>query len=656
VADSGSIEAGKAFVRIFTKDADARKGLQKFQATFRAWGAGLRSIGTKVFAAGQGLAAPLTAAAGVFAVMGDELAKASTRTGIAVEELSRLKYAADQSGTSLEGLEKGLKKMSQNLVAAATGGKEMSDTFKELGLNAEEMTKLKPDEQFVTIAEAISKVQNPTQRAAMAMKVFGKAGMELLPLMNDGAGGINELIKKCDELGLTMSTEDARAAEEFGDRLSDMWAVAKRIAFTLGGAVAPVLRSVALQLAHAGKFAKDFIEAHKGIVIAVGAVGAIITTVGAVIYGLGAAFSFVAGAVGIVLTAMSAVGSVIAAVGAAIASPLGLIVAGAAAATYAILKFTDVSSAVADFMSATFGDMKDDALTAFGGIRDALKAGDWALAAQIAGDLIHIAWVKAVGALKSLWNSVKFYANDIWLSIGDALLKATWTATEGFLKIWATTMHAWRSLVNTTADVIQDTFLATAKSESAGNMKRIDDAEKSGGITHEQAETQRSNERKFVSGYDDKIRQQRDQQNDSAFDKRMSDIKREYDEKRAMLDKLRQAEDQGAADGAQAEEAKLKAEVDALETKLKQQLAGHSWQAFGEAKAAAPELPKAPDFAAGLQNAGPKMQSSGTFSGAALFGLAGSGAAEETARNTKRIAELIAKNKGVVNDYHTTFA
>src|SRR6185295_15213957 len=109
----------------------------------------LRSIGSKMFAAGLGLAAPLGAAAKLFADMGDELAKASTRTGIGVEELSRLKYAADQSGTSLEGLEKGIKKLSQNLVTANTGGKEMADTFKELGLNAEELTKLKPDEQFV---------------------------------------------------------------------------------------------------------------------------------------------------------------------------------------------------------------------------------------------------------------------------------------------------------------------------------------------------------------------------------------------------------------------------------------------------------------------------------------------------------------------------
>jgi hypothetical protein len=86
--------------------------LKRVAARFKAIGAAITSIGIKTLAAGGTLTAPFIAATKIFADMGDEINKASQRTGIAVEELSALKYAADQSGSSLGDLEVSLKKMS----------------------------------------------------------------------------------------------------------------------------------------------------------------------------------------------------------------------------------------------------------------------------------------------------------------------------------------------------------------------------------------------------------------------------------------------------------------------------------------------------------------------------------------------------------------
>ena len=77
------------------------------------------------------------------------------------------------------------------------------------------------------------------------MELFGKSGTKLLPLMAGGADGIEELQEQARRLGLTMSSEDAQAAESFGDTLSALWKVLKMGVFTIGSALAPALSDLA---------------------------------------------------------------------------------------------------------------------------------------------------------------------------------------------------------------------------------------------------------------------------------------------------------------------------------------------------------------------------------------------------------------------------
>ena len=103
------------------------------------------------------------------------------------------------------------------------------------------VTSLSPDQQFKLIADRLSRIEDPTLKAAMAMKVFGKSGTQLLPLMAGGAKGIEELQQRARELGLTISKEDADAATLFGDTLDDLWKSIKAGVFAIGAALAPML-------------------------------------------------------------------------------------------------------------------------------------------------------------------------------------------------------------------------------------------------------------------------------------------------------------------------------------------------------------------------------------------------------------------------------
>ena len=64
----------------------------------------------------------------------DNISKASARFGIAGEELERLAYAGELSDVSLDTLGTSVKKLSVNLVEAATGSKEQAQLFKAMGV------------------------------------------------------------------------------------------------------------------------------------------------------------------------------------------------------------------------------------------------------------------------------------------------------------------------------------------------------------------------------------------------------------------------------------------------------------------------------------------------------------------------------------------
>jgi len=137
---------------------------------------------TKMMGLGAVVAAPMVAASKVFSDMGDSIAKMSARTGIGVESLSELGYAAEMSGTSMESFEKSVRTMQKTLVAAAGGSAAAVGALRKLGLTAADLDGLSPEQQFKLIADQLSKIEDPAARAVVAMDIFGKSGAELLPI------------------------------------------------------------------------------------------------------------------------------------------------------------------------------------------------------------------------------------------------------------------------------------------------------------------------------------------------------------------------------------------------------------------------------------------------------------------------------------------
>ncbi len=185
------------------------------------------------------LAAPILAAFGVGAIIAftksiidssDNMIKFSQRVGIGVEELSALSFVMDRSGGSMSELQTSLQFLSRNISDASKGIGEAKDAFKEMGLNIDRL-RLKPlNEQFFIILEALSRVENQTDKVNIAMKIFGRSGGSTLQIIADGFEGAEKLQKDFLKTGRALTKEQAESFAKFKDAITDLSFAFKNLA------------------------------------------------------------------------------------------------------------------------------------------------------------------------------------------------------------------------------------------------------------------------------------------------------------------------------------------------------------------------------------------------------------------------------------------
>lgn len=235
---------------------DSDKALGKTQASF----------GTAVKAAAAFAGAAAAAGAAVFAMVqsvaksADELGKLSQKVGISVESLSALKFAAQISDLSLEQLGLGLRQLSKNMQEAQMGTGDAAVAFRALKVQVEETRgKLRPTEEvLLQLADRFSKMEDGAGKTALAMRLFGKSGADLIPLLNQGRSGIEALRKEAERLGIVISTETARQAEEFNDNMKRLEASSQALAIQLAGPLVKALGEAAGAMVEARKRGEGF--------------------------------------------------------------------------------------------------------------------------------------------------------------------------------------------------------------------------------------------------------------------------------------------------------------------------------------------------------------------------------------------------------------
>jgi hypothetical protein len=214
-------------------------------------------------AAIAGLSAGVGLASKKFAEYGDEIAKASRRTGIGVEALSELDFVMTQNGASLQQFEVAIKTMQKGLYDWSNNTGEAKDVLAELGLTLEDLRGIGTENQFLKITDALSRVSDDSDRAAMALKIFGRSGSSLIPTINSGADGIEKLRKEARDLGITLSKDDAEAAERLTDTFDKMGRMMQALFNKVGSALEPVFNKLAKVLESAAGAVGDFFKQNK---------------------------------------------------------------------------------------------------------------------------------------------------------------------------------------------------------------------------------------------------------------------------------------------------------------------------------------------------------------------------------------------------------
>jgi phage-related protein len=455
------VRAGKAFVEITLRD-HLQAGLNRAAARLRAFASVTSSIGAGLTGASAAILGPLAAAVKQFSDTGDAVEKMAARTGLSAEAVSELGHAANLSGTDIGTLETGIRRMQQTVADAAGGLGTAQDALAAVGLSAADLTGLSPDQQLAAIADRMAAIEDPALRTAIAMDIFGRSGTQLLPMMADGAAGLQAMRDQARALGLTISTDTASSAAKLNDALGTMWSSIKALTLNIGAALAPVVTEAANRITAVVASVTKFIQKNKQLVVTIAGVGAAIGLAGGALLAIGGtaavaafALSGLASIVGVIGTVMSGIGAVIG----ALFTPIGLIVAGVMAAAGAWLYFSGVGGEAIRWLQTRFGQLVAFVRKVAGGIGDALMAGDLQLATRILWAAVKVAFFRGVEEVASLWQRIKASAQQAWDGVRSAASQAA---------SWL--QRTWASLRETAIEVWQ-TVLARARTVFAGVVR-----------------------------------------------------------------------------------------------------------------------------------------------------------------------------------------
>jgi hypothetical protein len=237
-----------------------------FKANIVAFASDIRKISDISFSSAKNIAKSFEVMAGVavaaFAAIktatyamavetagyGDELAKASQKTGISVSDLSALRLAADQSNISFESLVKGLGIFSKNLAGLQSTTSKSAVAMRALfGDDYQSKIRdasgnLKPlYELLLMVSDRFRTTKDGVEKAAIAIAAFSKGGLQYIPLLNSN---VRELEAEFKRLGLTWSLEDALAAQTLHEQMKLLAAQLQGVEFQIGKALIPTLIAV----------------------------------------------------------------------------------------------------------------------------------------------------------------------------------------------------------------------------------------------------------------------------------------------------------------------------------------------------------------------------------------------------------------------------
>ncbi len=202
------------------------------------------------------------------AAYADTVLTESTVTGIATDKLQEYMYAAELVDVSTETLTKSMAKQIKSMKAVQDGTKLSVEAYDKLGVSVTNADGSLRDSDTVywEVIDALGKIENETERDALAMQILGKSAQELNPLIEQGAARMNELGEQAQAAGYVMSDDMLNAYGALDDQLQYLSVGATAAKNALGTVLLPVLTDLATEgNALLGEFTNGILDANGDI-------------------------------------------------------------------------------------------------------------------------------------------------------------------------------------------------------------------------------------------------------------------------------------------------------------------------------------------------------------------------------------------------------
>lgn len=235
-----------------TQAASASGDLKALEAQGGKTESSMAGLGKAATVAGAAIAAAAAATVGMVAASvqaADAAGEAAQAAGLSTEEFTRLKYAMQFDG-SPENLGQSMKFLNKSIADAAIGAGNNAEMFAAMGVSIKNQdgTLKSSHDIMLQVADRFAGMEDGAQKAALAQEIFGKAGADMIPFLNNGAAGIAKLESESDKLGITINGKTSTAAGHLSDTFSRMKSVGEGMSNQIMVAMLPSLTALGDEL------------------------------------------------------------------------------------------------------------------------------------------------------------------------------------------------------------------------------------------------------------------------------------------------------------------------------------------------------------------------------------------------------------------------
>ena len=303
------IETERDLKKLKEQYLESTPALQKFAAESK----NVAEKTKMVSAAAGGLGLAMIGNAYKSAQAADELNTLSRNLGISVEELQKMQYASDLVDVSVDQMAGSMSKLTKQMGSNST-------VFEKLGINIYNADGSMRDatEVWYESLDALSKVENETERDQLAMELFGKSAMDLSGIIDDGGAGLKAYGEEAEAAGLILSQDAVDGANRFNDAVDKLRATAgasfMELGATLAETLAPALEKIVEEVSKVLQWFSDLDGETQTVILTVLALVASISPLAAafsnittIVGGVSKAFTFFTSPAGMVVVAIGAI-------------------------------------------------------------------------------------------------------------------------------------------------------------------------------------------------------------------------------------------------------------------------------------------------------------------------------------------------------------